>query len=78
MNPDAYKQSEAKPKGWVCPCSGCAKAVKQERIRVTEALESINISSPSQLNALGLKLLLLDIINPKSEAKSAAKREEKK
>ncbi len=71
MNPDAYKEPQApKPKGWVCPCSGCAKAVKQERSRITEALEAIELDTPSQLNALGLKLLLLDIINPaKSEAK---------
>jgi len=70
MNPDAYKQPEAKPKGWACPCSGCAKAVKQERIRLTEAIEAIDLDSTSQLNALGLKLIILDIINPpKSEAK---------
>lgn len=70
MNPDAYKQPESKPKAWVCPCSGCAKAVKQERARITEQLESIDINTSSQINALGLKLLILDIINPpKSEAK---------
>ena len=75
MNPDAYKNKENTVKAWQCPCNGCAKAVKQERIRISEALESIDINSPSQLNALGLKLLLLDIINPKSEAKSATKKE---
>lgn len=70
MNPNAYKQPETKPKAWVCPCSGCAKAVKQERVRITEQLESIDINTSSQINALGLKLLILDIINPpKSEAK---------
>lgn len=50
---------------WICPCNGCAKAVKQERARITEAIEAININTPSQLNALGMKLLILDIINPK-------------
>jgi len=70
MNPDAYKDKQTKPKAWKCPCSGCSKAVKQERERITEALELIDINSTSQLNALGLKLLILDIINPaKSEAK---------
>lgn len=69
MNPDAYKQPETKPKGWICPCSGCAKAVKQERIRVTEAIEAIDLNSTSQINALGLKILIMDIVNPKSAAK---------
>lgn len=69
MNPDAYKQPEAKPKSWACPCNGCAKAVKQERSRITELIESIDINSPSQLNALGMKMFILDIVNPKSEAK---------
>ena len=70
MNPDAYKQPEAKPKSWNCPCNGCAKAVKQERMRLTEAIEAIDIDAPTQLNALGLKMLILDLINPKkSEAK---------
>jgi hypothetical protein len=55
---------------WRCPCNGCAKAVKQERSRITEALEAIDLNTPSQLNALGMKLIILDIINPKSEAKN--------
>lgn len=50
---------------WRCPCNGCAKAVKQERARITDAIEDIDINNPSQLNALGMKLLILDIINPK-------------
>jgi hypothetical protein len=64
MNPDAYKQPEAKPKAWNCPCSGCGKAVKQERSRISEAIELIDINSSSQINALGMKLLILEIINP--------------
>lgn len=60
---------------WKCPCNGCAKAVKQERARLTEAVEAIDINTPAQLNALGMKLIILDIINPrKSEAKSEAKK----
>jgi hypothetical protein len=55
---------------WRCPCNGCAKAVKQERARITEAIEAIDINTPAQLNALGMKLIILDIINPpKVEAK---------
>jgi len=50
---------------WKCPCNGCAKAVKQERARITESIEAIDINTPAQLNALGMKLLILDIINPK-------------
>lgn len=56
---------------WKCPCNGCAKAVKQERARITEAIEAIDINTPAQLNALGMKLVILDIINPpKFEAKN--------
>lgn len=54
---------------WNCPCNGCKKAVKQERERITQAIENINIDTPAQPNALGMKLIILDIINPKSEAK---------
>lgn len=60
---------------WKCPCNGCAKAVKQERARIAESIEAIDINTPAQLNALGMKLVILDIINPrKSEAKSEAKK----
>lgn len=55
---------------WKCPCQGCKKAVKQEQDRIIEAIEEININSPSQLNALGLKLLILDIIRPKNKTES--------
>lgn len=50
---------------WLCPCQGCKKAVKQEQNRIIEAIEEIDINSPSQLNALGLKMLILDIVKPK-------------
>ena len=50
---------------WLCPCQGCKKAVKQEQDRIIDAIEAIDINSTSQLNALGLKLLILDIIKPK-------------
>lgn len=54
---------------WKCPCQGCKKAVKQEQDRIIEAIEQINLNTPSQLNALGLKLLIFDIIRPKKENK---------
>ena len=59
---------------WACPCNGCAKAVKQERNRITELINNIDINSPSQLNALGMKLIILDIVN----AESASRKEKKK
>lgn len=53
---------EAK-KDWACPCNGCAKAVKQERKRILNELDLIDISSPSQINALGMKILVQEIVN---------------
>lgn len=47
---------------WLCPCNGCAKAVKQERVRISKLIEAIDLNSPSQLNALGFKMLVMDII----------------
>lgn len=68
MNPDAYKNPQPpKPQAWACPCSGCAKAVKQERLRITEALEAIDLNTTSQINAVGLKILILDIINKRND-----------
>jgi len=43
----------------------CNQALEEEKARITKAIEEIDISSPSQLNALGMKLLILDIINPR-------------
>jgi hypothetical protein len=34
---------EAK-KSWACPCNGCAKAVKQERKRILDEIENIDLS----------------------------------
>lgn len=49
---------------WKCPCSGCGKAVKQEKERITKAIEEIDINSTSQINSVGMKLLILNIVNP--------------
>ena len=54
---------------WKCPCQGCKKAVKQEQDRIIEAIEQIDLNGPSQINALGLKLLIFDIIKTKKENK---------
>jgi len=70
---DPRDQISYTKKTWHCPCAGCAKAVKQERQRITEAINNIDINSSSQLNALGMKLLVLDIVN----AESAKPREKK-
>jgi hypothetical protein len=50
---------EAK-KNWACPCNGCAKAVKQERKRILDEIENIDLS---KLNGLGMKILVKEIIN---------------
>lgn len=52
-------------KDWACPCNGCAKAVKQERRRILHELENIDLDTPSQINAVGLKILITEIINKK-------------
>ena len=59
---------------WNCPCNGCAKAVKQERSRITKAIEDIDLNNPSQLNALGMKLIILDIVNGASASEKEKKR----
>lgn len=52
---------------WNCPCQGCKKAVKQEQDRIIKAIDEIDLNTPSQLNALGLKLLILGIITQKNK-----------
>ena len=46
-------------KDWACPCNGCAKAVKQERKRILEEIENIDLS---ELNGLGMKILIKEIL----------------
>ena len=50
---------------WLCPCQGCKKAVKQEQDRIIKAIEQIDLNTPSQINALGLKMLIIGIITSK-------------
>jgi len=37
-------------------------AIQEERNRILKEIDQIDISSPSQLNALGMKMLIVDII----------------
>lgn len=43
--------------------------INEERLRISKAIEEIDINTPSQLNALGMKLIILDIVNPKVKLK---------
>lgn len=56
------KEQINKKKAWACPCNGCSKAVKQERQRILEELDKIDLHTPSQINAVGLKILITEII----------------
>ena len=60
---DPRDQISYSKKAWSCPCNGCKKAVKQERERILEELNKINLNIPAQLNAVGLKMLIVDIVN---------------
>ncbi len=61
---DPRDQISYTKKSWSCPCNGCKKAVKQERERIIEEINKIDYDPPSQLNALGMKMLILNIVNP--------------
>lgn len=59
----AHKTEKVQTKqSWNCPCAGCKKAVKQERERILAELNNIDLHASYQLNALGLKTLIVDII----------------
>jgi len=60
---DPRDQISYTKKTWNCPCNGCKKAVKQDRERILEQLNRIDLNTPSQLNAVGLKMLIIDIVN---------------
>lgn len=45
------------------------EAVNQERDRIIKAMEAIDIKTTSQINALGMKILIKEIINSKRENK---------
>lgn len=58
------KEQINKKKAWACPCNGCAKAVKQERDRILEELNKIDINTPAQINAVGMMILIKEIVSP--------------
>ena len=60
---DPRDQISYTKKTWHCPCNGCKKAVKQDRERIIAELNSIDLNAPSQINAVGLKELIIDIVN---------------
>ena len=60
---DPRDQISYTKKTWHCPCNGCKKAVKQDRERILSELNSIDLNAPSQINAVGLKELIIDIVN---------------
>jgi len=63
---NAHKKKEESKVSWKCPCNGCAKAVKQERQRIIQEIEQIDLNSPSQLNGRGMKSLILQIVGNKN------------
>jgi len=68
----AYKKEnkEKVSTSWKCPCNGCKKATKQERDRILEELDKIDINAPYQLNAVGLMALVKQIISPEDKKKN--------
>jgi len=62
-------KQESSKSSWICPCAGCAKAVKQERERILQEMNKIDINGTSQLNALGMKMLVEKIIKPEVKKK---------
>lgn len=60
----AHKKDKQEPvkSSWVCPCAGCAKAVKYERERILKELDKIDLNSLDQLNVFELKVLMEDIV----------------
>lgn len=63
------KEAPQSKKAWTCPCNGCAKAVKQERERILEEINKIDLNGSSQLNALGMKMIIEKIIKPEVKKK---------
>lgn len=64
-NSEYKREDKTVKKDWECPCNGCSKAVKQERKRIWEEIDKIDLDTQAQINALGLKILLKEILNIK-------------
>ena len=67
---DPRDQISYTKKTWNCPCNGCKKAVKQERQRILEEIEQIDLV---KLNGLGMKILVTDIVKGPDEKKVGSK-----
>ncbi len=48
-------------------CNGTHNIVKQVRESIAKEIEAIDISGPAQLNALGMKMVVLDIVKGKKK-----------
>jgi hypothetical protein len=59
---DPRDQISYTKKSWNCPCNGCKKAVKQERERILQEISKIDLDTPAQLNGLGMKILVEQIV----------------
>ena len=64
---DPRDQISYTKKSWHCPCNGCKKAVKQERERIINEIENIDLN---KLNGLGMKILVLDIVKAEDAKKT--------
>lgn len=64
---DPRDQISYTKKSWHCPCNGCKKAVKQERERIINEIENIDLN---KLNGLGMKILVLDIVKAEDAKKA--------
>ena len=69
---DPRDQISYTKKSWSCPCNGCAKAAKQERLRIQEEINKIDLTD---LNGLGMKMLVLDIVKVQDEKKQRKPKE---
>ena len=59
---DPRDQISYTKKSWNCPCNGCKKEVKQERERILQEISKIDLDTPAQLNGLGMKILVEQIV----------------
>ena len=49
----------------------CQEQINQEKARIIKEIDQININTTSQINALGMKILIKDIINSNQGASLA-------
>ena len=49
----------------------CQEQINQEKARIIEKIDQIDINTASQINALGMKILIKEIINSNQSASLA-------